>query len=196
MNDHNAYNLLDWATTLGFERKLPVNLNSLCSLLDVEIIESDYEYLGGLKVVESSKIQFHICNGVSYFDKRFIVAMLIGHLWMNQIIAKAVDDTEHDRCIIQVNEIVYPKMTLSLNYELTAISLFAAQLLMPEYAVRNRVSKREDESDYFYTIKSLAKEFEVPRGVMAQRLKSIEDLDINSLLIKSSIMTRLENVFF
>ena len=56
----DAYELLDLASSLGLERKIPVNLSTICSILDINIIQGAFHALGSIDINELGKIEVRL----------------------------------------------------------------------------------------------------------------------------------------
>jgi len=64
----DAYELLDLASNLGLERKIPVNLSTICSILDINIIQGRNRTLGSIDINVVGKIEIN----PTYFPPRHL----------------------------------------------------------------------------------------------------------------------------
>ncbi|NVK43203.1 MAG: hypothetical protein HWE39_18310 [Oceanospirillaceae bacterium] len=184
----DPYELLDWASNLGLERKIPVNLSAICTSLGIHFIQSEFTALGSIDINEVGEIEIKLNSEMVCSKKRFVTAMLLGHYWRYLAQPKRVIFSKTDLPKYEVTQIVYPYLSFKHSYEEFAYSLFASQLLMPSKAVSIRLSLGKYKQPSLIKVIKSASDFKVPVNVMIQRLESLSlnrDTSIfNALLLR------------
>lgn len=188
----DAYELLDLASSLGLERKIPVNLSTICSILDINIIQGAFHALGSIDINELGKIEVRLNSDLVCSKKRFVTAMLLGHYWQYLGQLKGEEFSNMKLPKYEVTQINYPYLSFKNSYEEFAYSLFASQLVMPARAVSTRLRLSDKQPSLIKVIKS-ASDFKVPVDVMMHR---IELLNLNNgKAMFYTLLKRLPNIW-
>jgi Zn-dependent peptidase ImmA (M78 family) len=169
----NAYELLDWASSLGLERKIPVNLSAICSILDINIIQRAFSALGSIDINKLGKIEIRLNSEMVYSKERFVIAMLLGHYWRYLGQPKTAIFSKIEFPKYEITQIVYPCLSFKHSYEEFAYSLFASQLVMPSSAVNTLLNLSKGKRPSLFKMIHLARGFQVPLNVMIQRIETL-----------------------
>ena len=169
----DPYELLDWASSLGLERKIPVNLSTLCSSLGIKIIQAALPALGSINMNALGQTEIKLNSDMAFTKQRFVTAMLLGHYWQHLGKIKQAEISETYLPKYEVTEINYPYLSFKHDYKECAYSLFASQLVMPSSAVNTRLHLSKGKRPSILKMIRSARDFQVPLNVMIQRIETL-----------------------
>ena len=169
----DPYELLDWASSLGLERKIPVNLSTVCSSLGIHIIQGALPALGSINMNALGQTEIKLNSDMAFTKQRFVTAMLLGHYWQHLGKIKQAEISETYLPKYEVTEINYPYLSFKHDYKECAYSLFASQLVMPSSAVNTRLHLSKGKRPSILKMIRSARDFQVPLNVMIQRIETL-----------------------
>jgi len=145
----------------------PVNIEAIIRQLGLTVVKNadlHQDISGQIMRLPDGRYEISSSSGEHYFRQRFSLAHELGHYVLHKnLIGAGVDDNKKYRSTENGN---YYNTAIDLAHEQQANS-FAANILMPEKAVRRSVQEGGK------SIVDLYKEFQVSSSAMNWRLKNL-----------------------
>lgn len=166
------------ARLLEGHNQLPVDVKAIAAQLEIDIIEPEFPEnpdLSGMLVRDGQRTFMAINQTQSEGRKRFTIAHEIGHFVLDE--AKAVWIDKGVRPVVSYRRGTDVGTRYRYRLEEVRANRFAAELLMPEEAVRERFYQlTADGTDWEAedALLDLAAAFDVSLPAMAIRLRELE----------------------
>ncbi|NGM62691.1 ImmA/IrrE family metallo-endopeptidase [Sphingobacterium sp. SGG-5] len=149
------------------EIDLPVEIENIVKVLKIDLVYYTFEEeISGVLVLNGSHSTIGVNQGHSGVRKRFTIAHELGHY----ILHKDQGSMFMDKVLYRKNSDDYNVKDEKLERE---ANYFAANLLMPEKAVRKLFAKSKNDFYDDSNIQDLAEKFEVSNSAMTYRLVNL-----------------------
>ncbi|TYQ00234.1 uncharacterized protein DUF955 [Tenacibaculum adriaticum] len=149
----------------------PINVEKLCTLLNVEIVRQNLEdEVSGFLVRKNNKDVIGLNQSQHEVRQRFTIAHELGHFILHKDQPLFVDYYRGSK--------LYRSSQRGQNYLIEKqANFFAASLLMPKKLVNSELKKLSDDLDYDIKVDKLSRKFKVSFQAMDYRLKYLGNYD-------------------